>query len=207
MAEQTQWEKQREKQRAKMQLKLADPAWQAEQKEKRRAAADRAMKKHREKIASPEYREKCRGKQQVQQDKARERARAKAATPGSAKPAPRSSSSRGLKGRSLTAEEKRYQEAIAKLPCAACALHGVHSPVIVLHHIDGRTAPDAHKKVLPLCNWHHQYAAPIEMRRLYPWLIPVHADGITGGKSEFTRLNASEAALLAIVYETCNFLT
>lgn len=203
MAEQTQWDKQREKQRAKMQLKLADPTWQAEQKAKKRAAADRALKRQREKIASPEFREKCRERQQVQQDKARDKARAKIST----RPSPRSPSSRGLKGRSLTAEEKRYQIAIAKLPCAACALHGVHSPVIVLHHIDGRTAPDAHKKVLPLCDWHHQHAAPIEIRRQYPWLVPVHADGITGGKSEFTRLNASEAALLAIVYEECNFLT
>lgn len=203
MAEQTQWEKQREKQRAKMKLKLADPAWQAQQQEKKRAAADRALKKHREKIASPEYRDKCREKLH----KAREKAREKASIQTQAMSSPRRSSSRGLKGRSPTAEEKRYQEAIAKLPCAACALHGVYSPVIVLHHIDGRTAPDAHKKVLPLCNWHHQYAAPIEMRHKHPWLVPVHADGITGGKSEFTRLNASEAALLAIVYEQCNFLT
>lgn len=207
MAEQTQWEKQRERQRAKMQRNLADPAWQAEQKEKKRVAADRALKKHKEKMASPEYREKCREKQLLQQDKARKKAREKASTQSPAKPSPRRSSSRGLKGRSLTAEEKRYQAAIAKLPCVACALHGVHSPVIVLHHIDGRTAPDAHKKVLPLCNWHHQYAAPIEMRLQYPWLVPVHADGITGGKSEFTRLNASETALLAIVYDRCNFLT
>ncbi|MGQ3940976.1 recombinase [Enterobacter hormaechei subsp. xiangfangensis] len=207
MAEQTQWEKQREKQRAKMKLKLSDPAWQAQQQEKKRAAADRALKRHREKIASPEYRDKCREKLQLQQDKAREKAREKASIQTQAISSPRRSSSRGLKGRSPTAEEKRYQEAIAKLPCAACALHGVYSPVIVLHHIDGRTAPDAHKKVLPLCNWHHQYAAPIEMRHKHPWLVPVHADGITGGKSEFTRLNASEAALLAIVYKQCNFLT
>ncbi|HEW9972568.1 TPA: recombinase [Enterobacter cloacae] len=203
MTEQTQWEKQREKQRAKMKLKLADPAWQARQQEKKRAAADRALKKHREKIASPEYKDMCREKLH----KAREKTREKASIQTKAISSPRRSSSRGLKGRSPTAEEKRYQEAIAKLPCAACALHGVYSPVIVLHHIDGRTAPDAHKKVLPLCNWHHQFAAPIEMRHKHPWLVPVHADGITGGKSEFTRLNASEAALLAIVYSKCNFLT
>ncbi|MGM8575803.1 Ref family recombination enhancement nuclease [Enterobacter hormaechei] len=186
-----------------MKLKLADPAWLAQQQEKKRAAADRALKKHREKIASPEYRDKCREKLH----KAREKAREKASIQTQAMSSPRRSPSRGLKGRSPTAEEKRYQEAIAKLPCAACALHGVYSPVIVLHHIDGRTAPDAHKKVLPLCNWHHQYAAPVEIRHKHPWLVPVHADGITGGKSEFTRLNASEAALLAIVYDKCNFLT
>ncbi|WP_244428802.1 Ref family recombination enhancement nuclease, partial [Escherichia coli] len=45
--------------------------------------------------------------------------------------------SRGLKGRSLTADERRIQTAIGTLPCIACHIHGQHSPVVSLHHIFG----------------------------------------------------------------------
>ncbi len=38
------------------------------------------------------------------------------------------------------------------------------------------------KKQLPLCRWHHQHAAPAEVRAKYPRLVPVHADGVVGGK-------------------------
>ncbi|EDQ7095032.1 recombinase, partial [Salmonella enterica subsp. arizonae] len=102
----------------------------------------------------------------------------------------------GLKGRTPTAEEKRIANALGSLPCIACYIHGVINHVVSLHHIDGRTAPDCHKKQLPLCNWHHQYAAPPEIRKIYPWLVPVHADGNVGGKSEFSRLNKPERELL-----------
>lgn len=33
---------------------------------------------------------------------------------------------------------------------------GVHQPIVSLHHIDGRTKPDAHLKTIPLCGMHHQ---------------------------------------------------
>jgi hypothetical protein len=82
-------------------------------------------------------------------------------------------------------------DAMGKLPCIACWRHGKIQPVISLHHIEGRTAPDAHKKQLPLCCWHHQLAAPPEIRAIYPWLVPVHADGKIGGKAEFERLNGT----------------
>ncbi|WP_338296883.1 Ref family recombination enhancement nuclease, partial [Escherichia coli] len=95
-------------------------------------------------------------------------------------PSKKTRTSRGLKGRSLTADERRIQTAIGTLPCIACHIHGQHSPVVSLHHIFGRTAENAHKYVLPLCKWHHQYAAPAEVREQYPWLVPVHADGKIG---------------------------
>ncbi|WP_236490629.1 Ref family recombination enhancement nuclease, partial [Escherichia coli] len=82
--------------------------------------------------------------------------------------------SRGLKGRTPTAEERTIANALGTLPCIACYMHGVISEEVSLHHISGRTAPGCHKKQLPLCRWHHQHAAPAEVREKYPWLVPVH---------------------------------
>ena len=96
-----------------------------------------------------------------------------------------------------TTEERRIANALGALPCIACYMHGVISEEVSLHHISGRTAPGCHKKQLPLCRWHHQHAAPAEVRAKYPWLVPVHADGVVGGKKEFTLLNKSEMELLA----------
>ncbi|TFY30594.1 Ref family recombination enhancement nuclease [Escherichia coli] len=60
------------------------------------------------------------------------------------------------------------------------------------------------KYVLPLCKWHHQYAAPAEVREQYPWLVPVHADGKIGGKADFIRHNADEMALYQMAIELIN---
>src|SRR5699024_1080170 len=95
---------------------------------------------------------------------------------------------------------------LGALPCIACYMHGVISEEVSLHHISGRTAPGCHKKQLPLCRWHHQHAAPAEVREKYPWLVPVHADGVVGGKKEFTLLNKSEMELLADAYEMANIM-
>lgn len=113
---------------------------------------------------------------------------------------------RPLKGRTPTAEERTIANALGTLPCIACYMHGVISEEVSLHHISGRTAPGCHKKQLPLCRWHHQHAAPAEVREKYPWLVPVHADGVVGGKKEFTLLNKSEMELLADAYEMANIM-
>jgi hypothetical protein len=85
---------------------------------------------------------------------------------------------------------------MGKLPCIACLLHGQKSYEVSLHHIDGRVKPGAHKRILPLCVWHHQHAAPSEFRRRFPWLIPVHACGTVGGKTDFERRNNTQDFLL-----------
>jgi len=67
-----------------------------------------------------------------------------------------------------TKAEKEYWSKVAALGCIACRLGGVHSPVVSIHHTEGRTKPGAHKKVLPLCAEHHQTggaAAP----SVHPW--------------------------------------
>lgn len=165
--------------------KMADPEWRAEQYEKKRQSALRSQARLKTKQSSPEYKVAEREKQRVSTERNRQKSAAK----------PRKSA-RGLKGRTPNADEKRVMDALGQLPCIACWLHGEVQPVISLHHIDGRTATDAHKRQLPLCCWHHQLAAPPEVRKLYPWLVPVHADGRIGGKAEFESLNGTQEELL-----------
>ncbi|MEE9647871.1 Ref family recombination enhancement nuclease [Enterobacter soli] len=188
------------------------------QREKQRAAAQRAQTRAREKqlerLASPEYREQQRQKANDALARRRTRAmspeyraeqdekkRRKLEAPPAKKRVPTPIRSRGSKGRTPTAEERRFMDAIGKLPCIACWLHGVRTEEISLHHIDGRTKPDAHKKILPLCNCHHQHAAPAEILAIYPWLVPVHASGSIGGRKAFEALNASQTELLLKCYD------
>lgn len=85
---------------------------------------------------------------------------AKAAFPRNreSKPAklPKPMKSRGMKGRSPTAEEARFLDKMGQLPCIACLKDGWTNHEVSLHHIDGRTKPGAHFLVLPLCGGHHQ---------------------------------------------------
>lgn len=55
-----------------------------------------------------------------------------------------------------TKEERAYWDRLAMLGCIACRIDGRYNPIVSIHHIDGRTKPGAHKKVLPLCSGHHQ---------------------------------------------------
>lgn len=180
----------RDKARARALEKLNDPEYRAGQREKQRASLERRQLRQRERQQSPEYR--------AQQAEKRQRPKAVAT---SKQPAPRRAKSlRGLKGRAPDASERRVMDALGALPCIACLMHGIVTAEISLHHIDGRTRPGAHKLVLPLCKWHHQHAAPAEIRAIHPWLVPVHADGTTGGKREFERLNKPQMELLADAY-------
>ncbi|HBT4785531.1 TPA: recombinase [Klebsiella variicola subsp. variicola] len=196
----TPWEKQREK----MRLKLEDPEWRAAQRKKKQAANERARDKRRAQLASPEYQEKMKAKARERTAKAVEKAREKASTPPARKTIAPRTSTRGLKGRTPTADERRFLALVGAMPCIACKLHGKHSPEASPHHIYGRTVPDAHKFVIPLCKWHHQYAAPADIRFQMPWLVPVHADGKTGGKAAFIKHNADEATLHQMVIDEIN---
>ena len=90
---------------------------------------------------------------------------------------------------------------IGSLPCIACHVNGIVNEVISLHHLEGRTADGAHAYVLPLCDHHHQHAAPAAVRAIYPWLVPVHADGTCGGKAEFEALNGTQEHLYSLCLE------
>jgi len=73
-----------------------------------------------------------------------------------------------MKGSSPTAKERRLHDKMAAIGCCACRLDGNHNPVVSIHHIDGRTKPGAHERVLPLCAGHHQDGTGM------PGLIAVH---------------------------------
>ena len=91
-------------------------------------------------------------------------------------------------------------DAIGQLPCICCHLSGRYNPVISLHHIDGRTKPGAHKRQLPLCQWHHDVPAEPEQVERYADLIPIHAKGSFGGKAAWERHFGDQNSVLAEVY-------
>lgn len=195
---------------AKYREKQADPEWRAEQRRKQNEARERQQKKAREK-----QQERFRAGTIAQQDaiddysnetrpvlegelmpRLMEMAAINPKPPAQPQRRP---STRGLKGRTPLASEKRLADKLASLPCIACYRHGKISPLVSLHHMHGRTVLGAHEKQLPLCQYHHQVVAPAEMRRKFPWLIPFHAAGNCGGKSEWERRNGSQEDL----YEQC----
>lgn len=62
-----------------------------------------------------------------------------------------------MKGKSPTAEQKRFWDMLAReIGCVASRMDGFHDSVCSIHHIDGRTKPDAHWLVLPLSAGNHQ---------------------------------------------------
>lgn len=65
--------------------------------------------------------------------------------------------SRGMKGTAPTVEQKRFWDLLAReIGCIASRKDGFFDPVVTIHHIDGRTKPDAHWLVLPLSAGNHQ---------------------------------------------------
>ncbi|BDN97312.1 hypothetical protein KAM621c_24170 [Citrobacter braakii] len=156
---------------------------------KQREWQERAIARQREKQADPEWRAEQYEKQRARQTKCAQRAKSKPIR------------SRGLKGRTPTAAERRVMDKIGSLPCIACYVNGEVNYQTTLHHIDGRTASGAHARVLSLCDGHHQHAAPIEIRSAHPWLVPVHADGTCGGKAAFEALNGTQEHLYTLCLE------
>jgi len=68
--------------------------------------------------------------------------------------------------RHVTAEEKALWDRMAALGCVACRKEGHINTWVSIHHIDGRTKPGCHKKVLPLCAAHHQHDDLDPMKRV-----------------------------------------
>ena len=90
-----------------------------------------------------------------------------------------------MKSRTPTAEEKRHMSRVAELGCIVCRReYAVCSPAAI-HHIDGKTKPGAHMRVLPLCGVHHQTGG---------YGVALHA-----GRVAWERLHGTQAELLEIV--------
>lgn len=76
-----------------------------------------------------------------------------------------------MKGRAPTAEQKRFHDMLAnEIGCIASRKDGFFDPVVSIHHIDGRTKPDAHWLVLPLSAGNHQDGTGAPGRlAVHPW--------------------------------------
>ena len=93
--------------------------------------------------------------------------------------------------RPVTPAEKQLHDAIAQTGCIACAIDGRFNDYVSIHHIDGRTKPDCHRKVLPLCAGHHQDGTGNDKT-----LIAVHPN-----KARFERRYGPQNVLLALVMD------
>lgn len=97
--------------------------------------------------------------------------------------------SRGMKGAAPTVAELALHHDMAGLGCIACRIDGRINPWVSIHHIDGRTRHDAHKKALPLCAQHHQQDDTDPLGR-----IAVHPN-----KARFEERYGSQESLLGKV--------
>lgn len=101
-----------------------------------------------------------------------------------------------MKGRTPTAEERRYMDAAVKLGCIVCLVHlSTHTPATI-HHIDGKTRPGAHLDSIPLCFLHHQGGADCDQ---YTSRHPY--------KTRFEARYGSEQSLLAETRRRINWST
>lgn len=75
------------------------------------------------------------------------------------------------KQRAVTKTEKAYWDRLAnEVGCIACRLDGRENHHVSIHHVHGRTSPDCHKKVLPVCGPHHQQddTDPLDRVAIHP---------------------------------------
>lgn len=178
--------------REKQLQKQSTPEYKAKRQQRQREA----MQKLREKQSTPEAIKKRKDKANAALAAKKNRA---ALSPPARKP---SKSSRGLKGRTPTAVEKKVMDIIGQQPCVACAKQGIVNTVVCLHHIDGRTKPNCHAKVLPLCSYHHDTPLSKEERlHVGRDMFPVHAKGSYGGKAAFENAYGTQEALLKELYD------
>ena len=205
------YEKQRaaqERQRQKQRDKHADPDYRASKYEQQQRHLERQRERQMEKLSDPEYMERMKKNKAASVE--RSIAKAKLKPPAakksdtkkpvsSRKPSP--IKSKGLKGRTPTALERKLMDKIGALPCAACSAMGIDNTLIALHHVDGRVKEFAHAKVLPLCAYHHDVPLTPEERQIHGDMFPVHAKGSYGGKKAFENEYGSQEYLLGVVYE------
>jgi hypothetical protein len=74
-----------------------------------------------------------------------------------------------MKGTNPTKAQKKFWDALCNTcGCVACRIDGIGNFNVSVHHLDGRTKPQAHWLVLGLCAGHHQDGTGA------PGLIAVH---------------------------------
>ncbi len=67
-----------------------------------------------------------------------------------------------MKGRTPTAEEKRWMARVAEMGCIVCKKQGYFTPCEI-HHLDGKTKEGAHFKTIGLCFHHHRAGVDNEL--------------------------------------------
>lgn len=91
-----------------------------------------------------------------------------------------------LAGRTPTKVEQIWMDRIVQLGCIICMIYrGQYTPAEV-HHIDGKTKPNAHLLTLGLCCRHHRFPGEHWVSR--------HGDG----KKAFEEAYLSETDLLEV---------
>ena len=194
------YEKQREYQE-RARLRQIQKAKSPEYKAKQRAAQERALQRKIQKVNTPEYKAKQLEKQKLAAQRRYEKAKGSGFKSISSKPA-KPMKTKGMAGRTRTSEEVVLHDSMAALGCICCINKGLIQPFsgtpVSIHHIDGRTKEDAHKKALPLCSWHHDVPIPQNNPdfALYPFIFPIHAKGRVGGRVAWETENGKQEALL-----------
>jgi len=61
-----------------------------------------------------------------------------------------------MKGRNPTKKEKNWMDGISQIGCIVCKLHHDCFSPAEIHHLYGKTVPEAHLKTIPLCFRHHR---------------------------------------------------
>ena len=61
-----------------------------------------------------------------------------------------------MKGRTPTADEKKWMDDVASLGCIVCRREGHGETPAEIHHLDGKTKVGAHFHIIPLCYFHHR---------------------------------------------------
>lgn len=177
-----------------------------EENERRKEKIRERYRKEKARRSSPEYIEAQREKAKAAAERKRQKELADNDPKVSNLDAKRKSSKSGigLTGRTPTALEKALMDEIGKLPCICCYEKGQvylgedAASYISLHHVEGRTKPLAHAKVLPLCQYHHDQPPPADAP---DWLFPLHGSGRKVWEEE----NGTQDALLELVYDIIGY--
>ena len=99
-----------------------------------------------------------------------------------------------MKGRTPTAKEKRHMSRVSDLGCIVCLRNGVGYNPCEIHHINGKTKPDAHFQVIGLCFEHHRKGGDQEPISRHPY------------KARFINAYGSEEVLLSAVLNELQYV-
>ena len=101
-----------------------------------------------------------------------------------------------MKGRKPTKEEQDFMDEICQIGCIVCRTKGIYTPLCSPHHMEGKTKPGAHFKVIPLCAAHHQVP---DTRKPPAWVSRHGSNG--NGKKEFEDRYGTEMELYHLALE------